>query len=77
MSSNRPRRTAASQGRTVDVIFSSDDGEGLEVVGGGNGDRGRPEFGPKADGGCGSNGDFGSQFPANPMAAARGTGRGR
>lgn len=31
----------------------------------------------KPIGGCGSNGDFGSQFPANPMAAARGTGRGR
>lgn len=45
-SSSRPRRTVASRGLPVVGIGRSDDGEGVRVIGGGNGDRGPPEFGP-------------------------------
>lgn len=45
--SSRPRQTVASQDLSVVWIGSPDDSEGVEVVSGGNRDRGRPESGPK------------------------------
>lgn len=49
VSSSRPRQMVVSQGRTMVRIDSPDNDKAVEVVGGGNGDRGRPEFFPKAE----------------------------